>query len=103
MADCLNTYRYLRKVQSSCVRSWSVVRVQLQPRCRDLSLHSTAQGHEVCLEDPFGFVLRKDALELPAAVDAIERRDPQLRHVRAVNASAADVLGGLNEGGHGTD
>lgn len=57
----------------------------------------------MCLEDPFGFVLRKDALELPAAVDAIERRDPQLRHVRAVNASAADVLGGLNEGGHGTD
>jgi hypothetical protein len=80
-----------------------VVRIQLQPRRRNPALHSTAEAHQVFLEDPLSFVLRKDTLKLPAAVDAIEGRDSQLRHVRAVNACAPDVLGGLDERRHEAD
>ena len=52
---------------------------------------------EMGLEDPLGLVLREAALELTATVDALEGHGAQLGHVRAVQAGAPDVLGGLEE------
>lgn len=49
------------------------------------------------LEDPLGLVLREAALELTAAVEALEGHGAKLGHVRAVQAGAPDVLGGLEE------
>jgi hypothetical protein len=49
------------------------------------------------LKDLLGLVLRENALELAAAVDALEARDADLRQIRAVHAGAPDVLGGLEE------
>jgi hypothetical protein len=49
------------------------------------------------LEDPLSLILREAALELTAAVDAIEGHGAKLGHVRAVQSGAPDVLGSFQE------
>jgi hypothetical protein len=73
------------------------VRVRLHLGRRDPALDYTAERGEMCLEDPLGLVLRQAALEMTAAVDVIETRSADNRHVRAVHAGTPDVLGGIEE------
>jgi hypothetical protein len=73
------------------------VRIRLDLRRCDPTLHRATQRREVGLEDPLGLVLWEAALEFTAAVDALESQGAQLGHVRAVQAGASDVLGGLEE------
>src|ERR671911_1199790 len=49
------------------------------------------------LEDALGLVLREVALELAAAVDALEVQAGKLGHVGPVHANAADVFRGSEE------
>ena len=74
-----------------------VVRIRLHLRRRDPPLDHAAERREMGLEDPLGLVLREAALELTAAVDALEVHTAKLGHVRPVHADAVDVLGGLEE------
>ena len=48
------------------------VRIRVHLRRRDPPLDHAAERREMCLEDPLGLVLREAALELAAAVDALE-------------------------------
>ncbi len=73
------------------------VLIRLYLRRRDSPLNCAAERREMGLEDPLGLILGEAALELTAAVDAVEGCGTQLGHVRAAHAGAPDVLGGLQQ------
>src|ERR687890_117468 len=74
-----------------------IVSVRLHFRRRGPPLDRAAERGEMGLDDALGLVLREVALELAAAVDALEVEAGKLGHVGPVHADAANVLGGIEE------
>jgi hypothetical protein len=62
------------------------------------ALDGAAKRGEVLLQDALRLVLRKYALEIAAAVQALRVRAAKLIHVRVIGPAAADMLGGLHKG-----
>jgi hypothetical protein len=71
--------------------------IRLHLSRRDPPLENAAERREMGFEDPLGLALREAALELTAAVDALEVQGAKLGHIRTVHADAVDVLSGLEE------
>src|SRR5215831_21123145 len=69
----------------------------------DAALDYPAEGGEMGLEDSLGLVLRRAALELAAAIDAVVSHRAKLNQVRAVEAGTVDMLGGIEEGRQHSD
>src|SRR5215203_6396675 len=89
--DRLHTPVRMRKLDGETVG------IRLYLGRRNAPLDRAPERREMGLENPLGLVLREAALELAAAVDALEVQGANLGHVRAVHTNAVDVLGGLEE------